>query len=489
VLKVSAASSGARLAEWVAQAILHGAEGIGFADWRDILARDDLRRDLRASLLVMQKLKLCPRVVAAAAAMLYEPYAAGGFAGDRPLYGWLAGASTAEPGELFRSLARGTAFGQVDYLSQSSLRSVDLRRYGVVIAPLALSLTAGERATLVGYVASGGTLVADIGVGMSESGGLDRLPPDLGELFGVSPTPGTREGAVNLMAMAPLPRFPSLRREMGTFGGPRPATFDPPIAHVLLSNGATPVLALWDSAPAFAGIMARQHGAGWAVYATTRLWQNWQPGNAAFDAFHRDLFGYASPLALAQPAGATPDNEVSAFEDGSIMLLKRADAPVSVLVRNPQGTIYRLWGGVQEIQPARESASSVLTFGRAGLQVAEPLPIAVSTDSGGLLVQLVDYSEQGVSFALYGPGSQVTVQARAGVAISPGGAGVAHVRMRRGAYVVRPGSRHEIRIRQLEKTQAAMAEVTVGRDGVLVFDAPANTVVTIKLASGGRRGR
>jgi len=484
VLKVSAAPSGARLAEWVAQAILHGAAGIGFADWSDILARDDLRRDVRASLLVTQKLQLCPRIVAASAAILYEPFAAGGFAGDRPLYGWLTGASTTEPGQLLRALARGTAFGQIDYLSESSLQSGDLRRYGVIIAPLALSLTAADRAALARYVASGGTFVADLGVGFAQSGSLDRLPPDLEGLFGVSPAPGTRQGAVNFMAMASLPRFPSLRREMGTFGGPHPATFDPPIGHVLLSNGATPVLALWDSAPAFAGIMARQHGDGWAVYATTRLWQGWQPGNAAFDAFHRDLLGYGSPLALAQPVGIVPDNDVSAFEDGSIMLLKRVDGPASVLLRNPKGTIYRIWGGIQELHAARESVNSVLTFGRSGLQVAEPLPIAISTDAARVLVQLVDYSEEGISLALYGAASQVATPESAGVTVSPGGAGMAHMRIGRGAYVVRPGSRHEISIRQLQKTQSSMAELTVGRDGVLAFDAPANTVVTIKRAGG-----
>jgi len=485
VLKVSAAPSGARLAEWVAQAVLHGAAGIGLADWSDIRAHEAVNRDLRAALLVTRELNLCPRVVAATAAILYEPFAAGGFAGSRPLYGWLSSASTSEPGKLFRALARGTVFGQIDYLSESSLESVDLTRYSVIIAPLALSVTDSEQATIARYISGGGTFLADLGVGFAQSGSLERLPPGLAAMFGVSAGPGSQQGAVNFMALAPSPRFPSLRREMGTYSAESRATFDPPTYYVLLSNGAAPVLAQWQSAPAFAGIMARPQEQGWALYGTTRLWQDWRLGNPAFDVFHRDLFGFASPIALKQDAGVVPEHEFGAFEDGSLMLLKRGRELTEILLRNPRGRVYRIWGGMQEIRPASASANSLLIFGRSGFQLAEPLPVEVSVETERVLVQMVDYSAEGASLVLYGPGTQIAADASAGLSATPAGEVTARVRIARGAYAVRPGSRHEIRIRPLAKQQGALSEVTVGRDGILSFDAPANTVIIIRRVSAG----
>ncbi|UCH33756.1 MAG: hypothetical protein JSV65_14465, partial [Armatimonadota bacterium] len=262
VLKLSAARSGAQAASWIAQAVLHGAAGIGFAHWRDIRANEALRRDVRAALLVTHELRLCPRVPAATAAFLYEPWAAGGFAGGRPLYGWLTGASVSEPGALFRALGRGTAFGQVDYLSESSLADVRLDRYGAIVAPLALSLGSFAQAALVGYVSRGGTLLADLGVGFDDTASVTRLPRQLGELFGVRSVPGELQGPVSFIAMTQHPRFPSLRRELGTASAANPAKFDPPISYVGLWAGAAPVLAEWSSAPAFAGIMARPYGKG-----------------------------------------------------------------------------------------------------------------------------------------------------------------------------------------------------------------------------------
>jgi len=480
VLKVSAAPAGADLAQWIAQAVLHGAAGVGLADWRDIAGREDLRRDLRMALLVTRELKLCPRIVAATAAVLYEPFAAGGFAGQRPLYGWLTGTSVSEPGKLFQALARGTICGQIDYLSESSLENVDLNRYSVIIAPLALSLSASDQALIIRYVGQGGTLLVDLGAAFVQTGSLDRLSPELAGLFGVGPSSGAYQGPVSFMGMAPGARFPSLHGSIKTYGGAKPATFDPPVNLVILSNGAAPVLAQWESAPAFAGVMLRQHEKGWALYATTRLWQNWEPGNPAFDAFHRDLFGLGSRIALNQAAGVVPEEDFALFDDGSVMLIKHRQEPTYIVLRNPTGRIYRIWGGMQEIRPATVSPNSGLIFGRNGLQVAEPLPIEVSTGSGRVLVQMMEYGEEGISLALYGPATLITADPKAGLGATPGGEALAHIRIARGAYPVTPGSRHEVRIRPLTEEKGALAEFAAGRDSVLAFDALANTVVTVK---------
>lgn len=483
ILKVSAAPATAGLARWVALAVLHGAAGMGFADWKDIAGHEDLQRDLRMALLATSKLKLCPRVVAATAAVLYEPFAAGAFAGPRPLYGWLTATSTAEPGRLFQALARGTIGGPIDYLSESSLENVDLKRYSVIVAPLALSLTPSEQAVIIGYVAQAGTFLADLGVGFVQTGSLDRLPPDLAGLFGVGPSSGAYQGSVSFMGMTPGARFPSVQGSTKTYGGAKPATFDPPVNLVILSNGAAPVLAQWESAPAFAGIMLRQHDKGWASYATTRLWQNWEPGNPAFDAFHRDLFGFGSGIALNQATGVVPEEDFALFDDGSVMLIKHRQEPTYVVLRNPTGRIYRISGGMEEVRSAGVSPNSGLIFGRIGLQVAEPLPIEVATDAGRVSVQVVEYGEEGVSLALYGPASLIAGDPKAGLSAVPGGEGLAHVRIARGAYPVTPGSRHEVRIRPLTEQKGVLAEFTAGRDSVLAFDAPANTVVTVKRVS------
>jgi hypothetical protein len=119
-------------------------------------------------------------------------------------------------------------------------------------------------------------------------------------------------------------------------------------------------------------------------------------------------------------------------------------------------------------------------FGRGGLQVADPLPIEVSTDASRVLVQVVAYEEDGMSFALYGPATRLATQQRVALTVTAGGEATAHIRIGRGAYPVWKGSRHEVRIRALLEEQGAVRVATAGEDGVLAFDAPANAVVTIR---------
>ncbi|HUT73888.1 MAG TPA: hypothetical protein VM221_03505 [Armatimonadota bacterium] len=503
VLKVTAARSGAELASWIELAVLHGAAGIGFADWKDLRDNEALRSDARAALAGIREARLCPRVPTPTAAVLYEPFAAGGFASGRPLYGWLTGASISEPGRLLRVLARGTGFGQVDYLAESGVAGAALDRYQVIIAPLAVSLTGAEQAALARYVASGGTLIADLGAGFAQSHSLEVLPPDLAELFGVAPaaqgteapgSPPVPSGAGGIARMLqaaaltmPHPRFPSLTSEMAA-GGSGQGSFDLPIYSVTLSGGAAPVLCQWASATAFAGIIGRQAGRGWALYATTRLWQNWLPGDAVFDAFHSDLLGLDSPIAVKRPPGLIPQDAVGLYQDGSVMVLKRSSAPTEVLLRNPEGRVYRIRGGMQEIRPAGASPNSLLIFGHAGLQAADPLPIEISTEALRVTVAVAAYADGAVSLALYGPASRLAPRPGSELAVAAGGEATAHVRISSGDYRVRRGSRHEIAIRGLLGRGLQVRTMTAGEDGVLAFDAPANTVVTVTPVAGGNGG-
>jgi hypothetical protein len=372
-------------------------------------------------------------------------------------------------------------------------------------------------------VCSSDLLVADLGAGFAQSGDLRHLPPALAELFGVAPAPEDQKGSwpppfgelragsgggPNPAALAttllPHARFPSLHQSMLHPGGVRLGSFDAPIYLVTLWGGAAPVLLQANQGSTFSGVMARQLAAGWAVYATTRLWQNWPPGEATFDAFHRDLLGFDSPIALKRPARLfAPGDDVAAFQDGSIMLLKaRPPAagkaePTELLLRNPTGRVYQVVGGMQEIRSADVSANSLLTFGRPGLQVAEPLPIEVSVvgahGRAPVQVQVVSYGPEGISFALYGPATKLLTSAEGVSAVTAGGEATAHVRISpafggqagagapaAGQYRVRRGSRHEIAIRRLRDERSALRTITVGEEGVLAFDAPANTVVTIK---------
>ncbi|UCH36429.1 MAG: hypothetical protein JSV65_08770, partial [Armatimonadota bacterium] len=224
----------------------------------------------------------------------------------------------------------------------------------------------------------------------------------------------------------------------------------------------------------------RPYGKGWAAYGTTRLWQDWPPGNPAFDAFHRDLFGFSSPIALAQAGGVVSEDDVALFEDGSILLLKQRGEPSEVLVRNPRGTIFRISGGVQQIRAVGTSANSALVFGGRGLQLAEPLPIETTTEAERLLVQVAAYSEEIISLVFYGPATRIAPRDGGSLGVVAGGDATARVRIRSGEYKLEPGSRHEIRVQQLREERSSLGELTVRGSGTLAFDTPANSVVTIK---------
>jgi hypothetical protein len=261
--------SGALLYDWAGQAFVHGAAGFGLDGWGKIKGDMELQKTL-LRLRTLSAAGAFPRTPLADTAFLYEPLAGG------PLYGFMSQAASAEPGILFYEFGRGTRFGLVDYLTEDMLTAADLARYGVVFAPLGFSASAESQQALIAYVNGGGIVVADWGIGVYQSGGLNSLPDNLSALFSVGFIYADMRAPLNISVLSPDPLFPSLPFEAVTTGSLEGAAFSglmgnafamPPEAIILMTI-------MYDSYTP--SIILHHVGNGAAIFASMPLWENWR---------------------------------------------------------------------------------------------------------------------------------------------------------------------------------------------------------------------
>jgi hypothetical protein len=209
---------------WVQSALLAGASGVSWAFWPDILTSEPLRAAVSKSLRSWRADEW-GRAPVSTIAVLTAPLADGVTlqignslpTRARGLYGFGEHMVSNEPSDLAYALRWGTAFGSVDFLSVDDLSpdGSTLARYSTVLMPCALSLSAEQTGALNGYVRSGGVLVADLGAGAIQAGGVGGLPPGLVSLFGVAPQMMVRRASFDLSFLEPHPLLPSWVRQSG----------------------------------------------------------------------------------------------------------------------------------------------------------------------------------------------------------------------------------------------------------------------------------
>jgi hypothetical protein len=188
-----------------------------------------------------------------------------------------------------------------------------LDRYATILMPQALSISTDMTARLASFVANGGCVVTDLGLGATQNGcQVNGFSPTLAALFGVSPPFEVNNLFFNVNGVTAHPLFPSWTRSINmrpglsltTGDGPDNSAFAGPVGYTpappaAVSLAVGPQVASEYTANHLvsrAAITVNNIGQGFAIFAPFRLWNYWRPGHYGFDTFHGDLLG-RGPLA------------------------------------------------------------------------------------------------------------------------------------------------------------------------------------------------
>ncbi|MHB9132338.1 MAG: beta-galactosidase [Armatimonadota bacterium] len=429
----------ARFVQYLYEAPMHGAAGIGVADWPSLAAEFDRQGRLtghaavlRQALADMQSRELLCRKPAARLAVVYSPYALGPPNWRRPLFGYMNGLFYYGPGMLFFALRQGTDYGQVDFLAPEDLPTASLESYRAIILPTVIDFPEEAQEALVRYVFDGGIALADLGLGtMQAKGNYQALPAQMSALFGVQLYTGLRSVKLNLEVYRPNPRFPDLQPGLRTNGlsqgymvafaakaRPVVPTTDLLFATVASNEFQRPVARPREPlnpSDARYGVFAIERGKGYALFATMPLYQLWMPGNMLFEEFHHNLFGFGADVMLQRPMGLLPTfGEMSTFADGSVMMWgKDATTPV-VQLTAPLHQVYAVDDGICDLGPEQ----TLLRTRNPGVHVARPLPIYLPATPFTISVAILQQNKQALTFALDTEdgesGSPLTVQVGSG---------------------------------------------------------------------------
>lgn len=465
-----------RLKDWVNLAAVHGACGVAFAPLESLedglyVERRQRDRDQRiGSALRATAGMLWGETPRATTAVLYSPYAAGFEVTAQPVYGYLRGLLPGQPSNLLGDLARGTRWGVVDVLGVGDLASSDLARYGAILAPTCLSLPPEAGAALDRYVAQGGLLLADLGLGMAQSGAWELPPQPWAQWLGLAEITGLSIKVGNLRVGETLVELPSVRRGMvsrGTYrtgagGSSGPATgrltytFGGPTAEVRLLEGALPLAVAGvrfdqERRPLFSGLIANRSGRGLTLYATHTLWADWPLSDPLSQALHGDLLARRARVVENRVGGLLQEGVYWSAGDRTLTAANtsRHAAPLSLTVMSAASRAV-LGGASRHLAAPQASGWPPGTVQVEGLvpgkgQLAlQWVPLLVQPYEGQVTALVSQYEAANVEFTIGGPDAVLRPQ---GDSLRLTATQPAEVRvvLRDGAYRVRPRSEHVVR--------------------------------------------
>ncbi len=506
------------LGRWIGIAALHGACGFGIEDaerfGQSHLPAQQVRARLRSIVAAVrpEDFGVQPQ---GTIAILWEPYAQGFAAGQQkvPAYGFIPGFSDGEPSRLFATFRLGTVFGTVDVLQLEELPAADLDRYGVIFAPLALKLTAPAISALKGYIERGGILVYDLGAGAYNSGRWDALPYPLSRWCGVEGFLDIKDRAGHLSFNRIPPLFPSLVPGMRTTGvseqpNPRQGGITitggnwsvlGPTAHVLISEDTVPVAVIdvireqrptgpkkqrarKPLRPGWAGILFRPQGLGAAVFATYRLWSNWNPADPAYLAFHHDLCMQRARYELIGPPLFPLAVHIAGVDEDRFRLYNTAGATVATVMSYcahhrpylgvPCGfsAAWRLDNGL------RSGYARVTVPLQAGqLRTLRAVPLLVEPYQGEALALVERYDEHAIVLQLAGAGSTLRAAGEGPPGLAPGVETRIRLTVKDGDYPVKGDSRQLVQF-QWPDGRVVSRIFQVTSDGRFRFDVQARKV-------------
>jgi hypothetical protein len=463
---------------WIQQAALHGSVGYGLEDWpllEPIYSRE--KKYSPASRRITKAISACRDLDFAVrpqptGAIVYSPYAEGLAVTGQPLYGYIRNFMTGEPSQLAYALRMGTRFGLVDYLSVDDLPGADLKRYGTLLLPACLKVSAAAEASLEDYVQLGGAVVADLGLGLYETGLWEALPEGLMRLFGVAQMGGLKDRAADLTAatvpLRGLPLPPALKSQ-GSFnaGGAQTGAVSErksfavggPVAEVKLTEEAVPVATASvrfdqdDRRPVFSGLMGRAQGGGLALFATHALWQYWPLGDGLSMVLHGSLLARRAQFELAQEGLLTGAVQMTGSGD-DFCLLNLGRQPLTAEVACYDAGSRAFCGAVSRFDstPLQEGRPT----GTASVVAVAPAQRLAKFDRSGLIVQpyegdaavqMLEYCRERVSFQIAGSAAVLDGSPRRGLDLHVGTPTAVRLVLTSGQYPVLPGSTHRVTMR------------------------------------------
>ncbi|MFP3903205.1 MAG: beta-galactosidase [Armatimonadota bacterium] len=438
-----------RVRDWVREADLHGASGIGLENWERLSENRHIMRTLKPALTEQWHETSLQSHPQPSVAIIHSPYAEGYTVLDVPVYGYLKSFASGQPTTPIEDLRLGTCFGTIDVLAPDDLDDAQLPRYSLLIAPSAVGLNRQQCIVLSQYVRNGGALIADIGAGMGLSGSFLSIPSELQEVLGVEKLMDPDVRAGNLRVSARVPDFPDLQMGMesqGTFeiqvGRSRDTVttragrfaVSSPSAFASTSGGAR-ALAVMEARPAeenedvrlppqlqeqgielrtkpglFCGLLYNRYGGGVSVFATHHLYQHWPLSDPMNTGLHYDLLARRAPCELVETP-FLPDNVEMTWVGDGVRLLNPGARPQSCAMalygmqdRLLDGALNRTLADVREGRGQQRAVVSlpgerISYFRLTGIQV-QPYRATANT-----LIQQLD--ETGIRLQMGGPGSQV----------------------------------------------------------------------------------
>ena len=501
VLSVVASSIGKKkvslkqLINWVQAAVFNGACGIGFTAWEPFKNDPELRGSISELLKQINDCGIMCATPITHSAILYMPFAEGYIRDDVPLYGFATPNGETfgkpyrlilgEPNSLLNAFKLGMRYGLIDCLTLDSLPQIAPQSYSCIFLPTPIlfspyvigefgeelygfgmpkqptSLTQlGSKDDafvlfsqwLLSFVANGGVLLSDIGVSLSPAGHIFKLmPADLAKLFGVA---GARtlivapEVALSASVLYRHPLFPSLYEGYLLGGDELPFRT---VAAVLHFIGAKPYALMMRhprrtrrlSSEAVA-ICINSFGKGFAVYAPTLLWANWQPHSNDFAMFHSDLLSAHSEVELLSARSLLDDEvKVALFEKG-VALLNLSDETKLAVVKVKADAVNggSFLNACVEYPHGSRSQSIVVHKFIQPLELAfvRSLPILASCNER-FVVLVSRYDEKGIAMKLYG--SDATIGYEGGrFVLSARKANSFRLSIFSGKYEIKPNSRH-----------------------------------------------
>lgn len=515
------ARPGERLKRWFTEAILHGAAGLAVTPWAAI------RQEPRAASGVQQALsEACrPELFApeplASAAILLEPYSDGALLPDgRGLCGFLPAISPTqpacenEPTELIYTYRRGSRFGLVDYLSQDDASCEDLSRYGVIFAPMALSVPYRLERSLIQYVRNGGVLVADMGFGVRQSSHWGLMSRRLMAFFGIKNVAGIEKDRLgNAFFWNKLALFPSIPPRTETSGNAFDYAFNgwmyravPGPGAVLYGNVSIYEVANGAEGPrlqstsagktgderALAGIFVRRYGDGAAILATMRLWSNWLPVHRLYQEFHGDLLARGARVELVDEPGLFPTQVSVVGTRRGCMLRNRANIDWMGRVvdhaaagRLTCGAACRLSAAWRTVNGQRSDETELtVLLKRQQVRSLERVPIQVEPYEAEVTALVRQYGPDKVAFELHGPGT-APARKEGQICLRYGDPVSVRVTLTDGRYPVAPGSLHRLTSAFVSGRDKREQILQADARGRLRFEGTyGNHVITIEPAAG-----
>ena len=237
----------------------------------------------------------------------------------------------------------------------------------------------------------------------------------------------------------------------------RPYTLTGPIAYAAIHEGAVPLAVsqvVWDkTTPYFGGIIVNDYALGVGIFATSRLWANWDPDDPVFIGFHADLWARRADYELQQPGFWPQGVEICGAGD-TLYLLNTTSRPLTaaVIAYRADSRLYDdavcQFSAAARLPSGKRSGAALVTVALAPLQVTAVRAKAVQIQpyTAQATGRLLAYGSNRIKLEIAGPGARLANSLSGKIELSQGQPTTVRVTVQSGVYAIEPLSWHQVEI-------------------------------------------